>query len=90
MTATEELARLGAMTEAEIAADLKRRHCEGTPEYCRKCPIAIRFKFVAGDDFEAVGCTDIHIGGTLLKMPQSVRDFIRGFDNGKYPDLVAR
>jgi len=100
---TELLTALGSSAD-EVAASLARRGIRGDRHECASCPVARYLRRFAW-------CSHVEIGGTktrrpyamvshrgskaIARLPDAVRDFVLGFDDGRYaglrasPELVA-
>lgn len=89
---TDALAELEGKTPDEIAKIMLRRGTKGRPGTTQKCPLAVFFnavhtgKFVIGRQFI------MRTSGKAVekaKTPKNLADFVRRFDIGKYPELIA-
>jgi len=87
VTLDETLVAMGN-TENEVVAFLRARHITGSRKDSEKCPVAEYLSHETGED---IGVAEKFIYTLFSKvptaLPQSVQDFIAGFDAGKYPDL---
>jgi hypothetical protein len=54
------------------------------------CPLAVYLiAEVPGTGFVAVGAEYISTNSSTFELPQAARFFVRSFDEGLYPELVA-
>jgi len=83
---------LRGMTADEIANMMRECKVKGRPATVRMCPIAVYMRQTWGGTY-LVGPKNIiwYSHGRLEKMatPKHWTQFINGYDNGDYPDLVA-
>lgn len=81
---TGALDRLGS-TADQIAEALANKGCRGTR--VDKCPLEVyleaEFSMTA-----RVGNLTAAVGPDVRYLSEPLRDFVRGFDAGRYPDLI--
>ena len=88
---TEALDQLGEMEPDEIAKFLLERGHKGARGASMLCPLALYLTSINGK--VAVLSATVCAGGEepmLAPLPISVREFVRGFDDGRYPQLMWR
>lgn len=75
----------------EVAETLRRSQIQGSKSTSFSCPIAryVEDRFYAGH-FVSVGLDRMVVErlDECVALPKAVRDFIKAFDAGEYPDLV--
>jgi hypothetical protein len=93
MNTKEALKTLDGMTADEIAVFLKKKDVKGSPMLRCHCPIAKYLKRRTGRVHEVtgVGCVrEFKKRARYVKASSGVRDFVRQFDRGRYPDLELK
>ena len=80
----ERLDALGRMQPAEIAAKMPK----GFQACPFECPLALFFE-ADGSTVYQWNHREIEVDGRTYSLPMSVREFVRLFDCGAYPALVA-
>lgn len=99
-TAQEAIDALANKTPGAIAAYLAERGVKGYRGAPGDCAIARYLTVATGTNYTAglmlarpMGTTwqdlDSSLADNVVRLPQNVRAFIRGFDVGMYPALVA-
>lgn len=89
MTPLDYLYALGD-TVGDVAYTLRQLGVTGRKAKADRCPVANYLRDYAGVERPAVGPgTFIDAAGFVRGMPLAVSQFIRMFDAGGYPDLIA-
>jgi len=88
-TLAAALVRLGKSAE-EVARRLGGMGFRGVRMDPMLCPVAHYLeKTFPGYDFIAVCRSTVEVGTLQTATPPAVQDFLRGFDRGRWPKLVA-
>ncbi|MGH7743517.1 MAG: hypothetical protein ACREQ5_01665 [Candidatus Dormibacteria bacterium] len=76
-------------TPTAIAASLMKLGIQGVRNFGCSCPIAMYLERVFDDAKPFVSSVGAEVGyGAAIPTPQ-IRDFIKEFDSGAYPELIA-
>jgi hypothetical protein len=78
----------------EIAKWFRRCHIKGIPNNQQLCPVGImltRMKLITTsvDADEIITFMFGNIERKVVKTPKNIRNFIKKFDSGAYPDLIT-
>jgi hypothetical protein len=82
------LAYLGR-TPTAIAAKLKEMGIKGRKIVPSRCPIAQYVRGAFPVAFVSAGTTFLFVNDFEVTTSRTITRFIKGFDKGKYPELVA-
>lgn len=89
MTPLDYLAALGN-TPGDVAYTLRQLGITGHKVEADRCPIASYLRDYAGIEWPAVGPGTFTDGSGFVRgLPLAVSQFVRMFDAGVYPDLIA-
>lgn len=89
MTPLDYLAALGN-TPGDVAYTLRQLGITGRKVWSDRCPVANYLRDYAGIERPAVGPTTFtDVAGSVRYLPSAVGQFVRMFDAGVYPDLIA-
>jgi len=86
MNIEQKLEVLGYLLPHEIARLLEKSGIKGYPAYSNHCPIA---NFLNdGNNNVTVGLSTVVTNERTYYLPFQVQEFIKKFDDGRYPKLV--
>lgn len=91
------LKRLTRLSPKGIAKLLAQEGIKGRPGWSHLCPVArflsreagceVLVDFVAGDELVAI-LDEGYNWPLQIKVPDSVKEFVKRFDNGEFPELI--
>lgn len=91
-TVGETINKLAALgSSRQIALYLEEQQCAGHRNLAQSCPLARYVSRETGEVVRVGGLIceyDAAFGVALAFLPDGVREFVKDFDHGRYPNLI--